>query len=100
MPRRKKSIPSYLHHKPSGQAVAKLTLPDGTRKTFYLGPYDSPASREEYRRLLGALDVNGTPPPVAAEAPAAPAADLTVVELIARFWGHVEAHYRHPDGRP
>src|SRR5262249_21478283 len=28
------------------------------------------------------------------------AADLTVVELIARFWRHVEAHYRHTDGSP
>jgi hypothetical protein len=49
MPRPKKD-PSYRQH--SGQAI--VTLPDGPgrRRDFLLGEFNSPASLEEYRRLI------------------------------------------------
>lgn len=47
-------VPSYRHHKPSGQAVVTL---DG--RDFYLGPWNSKASRSEYERLTGEWSANG-----------------------------------------
>jgi integrase len=94
MPRRN-SIPAYRLHRQSGQAI--VTLPDGLggRRDFTLGAYNSPESRAEYARLLAEWEANGRrlPQPAAAS-------DLSVNELIVRFWPHVEAHYRHPDGTP
>jgi integrase len=41
------SVPSYRHHKPSGQGVATFN-----GKDYYLGPWQSEASKTEYKRLL------------------------------------------------
>jgi hypothetical protein len=41
-------IPSYRHHKPTGQAV--VTLND---RNLYLGKWDSKPSKAEYNRLVG-----------------------------------------------
>jgi len=41
-------LPSYRHHKPSGQAVVTLSGRD-----FYLGRYGTQASRAEYNQLVG-----------------------------------------------
>src|SRR5262249_39609822 len=88
-------IPKYRLHKQSGQAI--VTLPDGLggRRDFTLGEYGTPESRAEYARLLAEWEANNRhlPQPSAAN-------DITVNELIARFWPHVQAHYRHPDGTP
>ena len=51
MPRPTKSVPSYLHHKASGQAYCVIRRADGSREQIYLGPYNSPESREEYARV-------------------------------------------------
>ncbi len=48
------SIPSYRHHKPSGQAVVTLNGGD-----FYLGKWQSPESRQEYDRLIAEWISNG-----------------------------------------
>lgn len=40
--------PSYCHHKGTNQAYIRLA-----GKVHYLGPYDSPESKERYRRLKG-----------------------------------------------
>jgi len=53
MPRRRK-LPKYRCHKPSGQAVVTLS-----GKDFYLGPHDSAVSRVEYDRLVAEWLVNG-----------------------------------------
>ncbi|MDA1212757.1 MAG: hypothetical protein O2955_09565, partial [Planctomycetota bacterium] len=42
------SKPSYSFHKPSGQARCRI---DG--KDYYLGPYGSQKSRDEYDELIG-----------------------------------------------
>jgi len=47
MPKLTVTPPSYRHHKPSGRAVVTLN-----GKDHYLGPWQSPASRAEYKRLL------------------------------------------------
>jgi hypothetical protein len=44
---RSNAVPSYLHHKPSGQARVRI---DG--KDHYLGPYGSPESKAKYDLLV------------------------------------------------
>jgi integrase len=94
MPRRN-TIPSYRLHKQSGQAIVTLSDGLGGRRDFTLGEHNSAESRAEYARLLGEWEANGRrlPQPEAA-------ADLTINELLVRFWAHSETHYRHPDGAP
>ena len=85
--------PSYRKHS-SGQA--RVTLYDvgsGERKDFMLGKYGTKASRVEYDRIIAEWLSNGR-----RFSKAAVANDLTVNELIARFWKHAEQHYRRPDG--
>ncbi len=94
MPRRNR-IPTYRLHKQSGQAV--VTLPDGLggRRDFTLGEYGTSESRAEYARLLAEWEANGRRLPQPTATP-----DLSINELIVRFWPFVEAHYRRPDGTP
>ena len=58
----KKAVPSYRLHKPSG--LARVLL-DG--RHVYLGKYNSPESREEYRRLLAEMGSSAADAPRAAE---------------------------------
>jgi integrase len=84
--RKRNPVPSYLHHKPSGQAYCRVGL-----TTVYLGAYNSPESRAEYARVVGRLPAPAPPPP---------RGGLTVAELLDRFRAHAEAYYRDADGRP
>lgn len=62
MPRRR-GVPSYRLHRPSGQAVVTLS-----GKDLYLGPHGSETSRAEYDRLVMEWLSNGRraePEPVA-----------------------------------
>src|SRR5262245_29167864 len=97
MPRTPKgSLPSFRLHKSSGQAVVTLTDPSGGRHDVLLGRFDSPESRAEYLRVLAEWEVRGrTLPWSLGRAP-----DLTVNEMLVRFWDHVQQHYRLPDGTP
>lgn len=89
MPRLKSNAaPSYRLHKQSGQALVTLN-----GKDILLGKHDTPASREAYDRIIGEWIANGR------QLPAAPA-DLTVAELVARFWTHAQRTYRDVDGNP
>lgn len=91
MPRPRKSIPSYRLHKPSGAAYSDYTDPlTGRRRSVCLGPWDSPRSRAEYARLCDE-EAAGRP---------APAAGLSVAELLLAFLRHAEGHYRRADGSP
>ncbi len=85
MSRPKNSIPSYTFHKPTGQARVRVAGRD-----FYLGPFGSPESRQEYARLLalhaGGLDLSGPPP-------GSPGTQLTVAELLLAFWRFAEGYY-------
>jgi integrase len=91
----KPRVPSYRLHKQSGQGV--VTLPDGLggRRDVLLGRYDSEESKAEYQRVLVEWEANGRRLP-AREAPS----DLTVAELIERFWRWSEGYYRRADGTP
>ncbi len=84
---RKPSTPSYRQHKPSGQAVVTLSGRD-----YYLGPYDSDASRAEYDRLVAEWLANGRYLRPPEKVP-----DLTVAEVLESYWAHAKLHYRRPD---
>jgi integrase len=89
-------VPSYRLHRQSGQAVVTLTDSlTGQRKDRLLGKYGTAASKEEYKRVVLEWEANGRRLPEAA-----PASDLTIAELIERYWRHVEGYYRHADGTP
>jgi integrase len=94
MPRRKKD-PSYRFHKQSGQAI--VTLPDGLggRRDVLLGDHGSDQSWDEYNRVLTEWKASGKrlPPPAEARA------DLTINELILRYWQFVGTYYLK-DGEP
>jgi hypothetical protein len=52
-----RGIPSYVHHKASGQAVVRLNGID-----FYLGRYGSPESKAEYARVTAEWLARGRRP--------------------------------------
>ena len=79
-------LPSYRLHKQSGQAIVTLS-----GKDFLLGKHDSAESRREYDRLISEWILNGH------RLPAEPN-DLTIEEVIARFWVYAEKTYRKVDG--
>jgi integrase len=90
----KPRVPSYRLHRASGQAVVTLTdATTGRRKDRLLGKYNTAASKQEYKRVVLEWEANGR-----RLADAAPLADLTIAELIDRYWQHVESYYRHRDG--
>jgi hypothetical protein len=55
MPRPKNPQPTYLHHKPTGQAYCRVPDGKGGRKTIYLGEYGSSESKIEHTRILAQL---------------------------------------------
>jgi hypothetical protein len=98
MARTKTGTPPSHPSKPrKGQARITVRLADGRRKGIYLGAFGSPESRKEYQRVLAELEAGGSYP-VAEDG--RPACDLTVAELLLRFWGHAKAYYRLADGSP
>ncbi len=93
---RRLSVPAYRLHRASGQAVVTLTDPCGTRRDYYLGPHGSPTSQAEYGRLIAEWTAANKCLPFAGPVPN----DLTIDEVIARFWAHIETHYRDRHGKP
>jgi integrase len=87
------SIPSYRHHRQSGQAV--VTLPDGLghRRDVLLGKYGTAASRAEYARVIAEWEANNRRLP----APAV-ITDLTINEVAVRYLQWAKEHYRDADG--
>ena len=79
MPQRKR-IPGYLHHKPTGQAYVRI---DGHCR--YLGKYDSPESRELYKRII---DEYLDEPEVVWNGD-----QITVGDLCILYVKHAERHY-------
>jgi integrase len=90
---RHRGVPSYRRHKQSGQAVVTLTDDLGGRRDVLLGVYGTRDSRVEYARVIAEWEAAGRTLPQSTVA-----VDLTINELILRFWPHAESHYRHPDG--
>jgi integrase len=94
--RPKGSVPSYCLHKQSGQAVFNWPLGGGRYKAILLGRRGSPESHKEYERVLAEWRASSGAPPQADGKPA----DLTVAEMLLRFWAHAEGYYRLLDGSP
>ena len=80
--------PSFRHHKATGQGYVELV-----GKRIYLGRYDRAETREKYHRLLAEWIANG-------RQLAADPDEITVSELLARFWVHAQTHYRNINGEP
>ena len=88
MPRLIHCNPTYRRHRASGQAIVTIHGRD-----YYLGPWRSVASRAEYDRLIAEYLAAGRQDIQAKS-------DLTVAHVVERFWTHVKAYYRRPDGTP
>ncbi len=79
-----KRTPGYLLHKPTGQARVRIN-----GKDFYLGAYDSPASRDLYEALVGKWQRTQDYANVL----------ITVDELVLAYLTHAKAYYVK-DGKP
>jgi len=84
MPRLVEATPKYRRHKASGQAVVSIQDHD-----FYLGPWNSKASKVEYDRIISEWLAAGHQLPMAGDG-----GDLTVVEMLARYKKFAVQHYR------
>lgn len=83
MPRLSSATPKYCLHRASGQAVVTIA-----GKDCYLGPWKSKGSRVEYDRLIGEWLTAGRP-----SVATAPPNEITVTEVVVRFWRHAKAYY-------
>ncbi len=81
----RKPIPKYRRQRRSRGNDAAFVEIEGHR--VYLGPYGSEESRERYARLLA----EGGQVPV-------PTEEITVTELLARYWTYAEGYYSKPNG--
>lgn len=79
---RRQRIPSYRLHKASGLAVVTLNGRD-----VYLGQHGSDESKSEYDRLISEWIGNGR------QLPPDRKGELTVVEILSRYWAHARAYY-------
>ncbi len=88
-------VPSYRLHRPSGQAVVTVRTTAGERRDVYLGEYGSSESKAEYARVIAEQAVGASAPPSGGHA-----GELTVDQVIEKFWVFADKHYRRLDGTP
>jgi integrase len=74
--------PAYRRHKATGQAVVTISGRD-----LYLGKYNTAASKEAYRRIVGEWMLQGS-------LPSGPHDLLTVTELVVAFAEYATGYYR------
>lgn len=79
-------LPKFRIHKFTQQAYVELS---GRR--FYLGLHHTPEARQRYNALVADWLANGRQLRVSPK-------EITVKELIARYWLFAEKYYRDPDG--
>lgn len=84
------SVPKYRQHKKSGKAIVTLPNGFGGRRDMYLGKYGTAASRKEYARVIQEWETMGRRLP---EPDQGKAGDLTINELLAVYWKHVQSYY-------
>ena len=77
-------VPTYRHHKGSGQAFVQVQ-----GKRHYLGKWGTADSKERYARFIVALADN----PALLAPPGPPPADLTIIELADAYWTHAQGYY-------
>ena len=80
--------PTCRRHRPGGKAVVTLSVVD-----HYLGPHGTNVSRDLYDQKVAEWLSNGRRAAVSTD-------ELTVAEVVARFFAHVKAYYRRVDGTP
>ncbi|HUY35473.1 MAG TPA: hypothetical protein VMV69_22200 [Pirellulales bacterium] len=90
---KQRRIPKYRLHKASGQAIVEVG-----GKVAYLGPYDSPKSREKYHRIVAELQRD--PDPAVAIKTLRDQRKLSLNELLLAYWQFAQGYYRKPDGGP
>jgi hypothetical protein len=83
--------PKYRRQARAGGADLAFVELSGQR--FYLGEYGSEESKEKYRQKIAEWEAAGRRAPVAA-------AEITVAELIERYWEFAQELYRSADGKP
>ena len=84
---KKRLIPGMCHHKASDQAYVKI---DGRR--IYLGKWDTPEAEAAYQARIADWRGGGGAMPI-------PVEDITVIEIVARYWQHCLTYYKGRDGR-
>ena len=84
MANRRKGIPKYCRQRGSDADRAYVEL---SARRYYLGEYGSPESHRVYGRVLAEWKAGGEQPP------ATP--DLTIIEVLARFWQYAETTYQN-----
>lgn len=89
MARPRKSIPSVVHHKSTGQARVRIA-----GKDIYLGRYGSPEARAAFSQLLGEIQTSGQEAVRAARELIDDPTGPTVSALCLAFFDHAEATYR------
>lgn len=80
--------PKLRHHKPTGQGYVVLN-----GKYIFFGPYGDPDVIEQYHRTIAEWVANGRQPQKTPE-------DITINELLARFWVYAEGYYHDAEGNP
>lgn len=92
MPRTKAgALPTYRHHKTSGQAVVTINAQD-----IYLGRFDTPDSKAMYARVITEFVLTGDYRPKQESTPDEP---TLVCEILAGYWMHAQTYYVK-DGKP
>ena len=87
-------LPKYRHYRPKNLAVVRIN-----GKDHYLGRYDSPESRDNYRRVLAEWLAKGRTDREVPDQRAGPDSGLTVNELILAYVRFVDGYYVK-NGRP
>ncbi len=90
---RQGALPSYRHHKARGCAVVTIDGHD-----HYLGPYDTPSSKQKYAALIRAWQQRQEQPAAELDTRLIPNDRPTVNELILVYLKHVDAYYRPNHG--
>jgi integrase len=88
-------IPAYRQRKGYDQAI--VTLRDAVTKRardYWLGPYNTPQSRERYHRLIAEWEANQRMLPARAHESEDVTSGPTIVEVIAAYWQHAIVYYR------
>lgn len=92
MPKHK--IPSYRHHKQTGQSLVCFFDGMGGRRDILLGKYGTKESKAEYLRVFGEWEANGRRIPSKGKS-----ADTTMNELMVVYLKHAKTYYTR-NGKP
>ncbi len=84
----KKSPPKLRHHKATGQAYAVIS-----GRAVYFGVFGTVEATQKYHQTIAEWLAAGKNIHM-------PCDEITIDEVIARFWQHAQKYYVHTDGTP